>query len=99
MACELEQQTVDTAMGVLQAANAQRAIDVANLQQSDFAVMAAQMQLMMALMLLQNCLNGGGMFGMPQMLDLMSVSEHPEKLKAKVSELIESAKSKAVKAK
>jgi hypothetical protein len=39
------------------------------------------------------------MFGMPQMLDLMSVSEHPEKLKAKVSELIESAKSKAVKAK
>ena len=92
MVCELEQQAVDDAMEAFQAANAQRAIDLANLQQSDWAVMAAQMQMMMALLLLQNCLNGGGMLGMPQVMEMLSVLQHPEKLKAKVSELVERTK-------
>lgn len=92
MACEIEQQQVDLAVANLTAASAQRMQDEANLQQSTWAEMAAHAQLMMALMILQNCLNGGSMFGAVQMMDLISVSRQPDRLKAKVFEIIQALK-------
>lgn len=93
MACELEQQSVDMAVMNLQIAQTQRAADAANLQQSTWAEMAAQIQLMMALMLLQNCLNGGGILGLvAQMEEMKHALTSPEKFQAKISDLHASVK-------
>jgi hypothetical protein len=53
------------------------------------------MQLAMALMILQNCLNGGGMFGlMESIAEMRHALASPEKFQAKISDLRESVKKK-----
>ena len=95
MVCELEQQAVDMAVMNLQTAQTQKAADASNLQQSTWAELAAQMQLAMALMILQNCLNGGGMFGlMESIAEMRHALASPENFQAKISELRESVKKK-----
>ena len=91
MACELEQQSVDLAVANLSQAQAIQTAAALEKQQADWAVMAAQMQLAMSMMLLMNCLSGGAGFGIvPEVIkEVMSLSHHEKISKEKVSEMVE----------
>ena len=90
MACEELEAAFDEAMSNYDNAVAFENSVQQDLQQAQWATMAAMGQVMMAWMLLQSCLNGqGATLGMAAMRDALSI---PEKFRAKVFELRKAVK-------
>ena len=92
MSCEQFEAALDDAMELLDQKIAEENSAYADYLQAQYATMAAMGQVMMATMLLQDCLNnqGGGGMGMIQMMQEAFTS--PENLKARASELRERVK-------
>ena len=88
MACEDLLNNYNNQVATLALRSTELAQAQAEVQQRQFAVMAQQMAMAMASMMLLNCLNGQG--GLPGMFrQIQEALASPEKLQAKISELQE----------
>ena len=87
MSCEALQANFEAMMDSYEAAIAFRQAAEAELQQAQWGESAAMGAAMMAWWLLEMCLNGSGQRAAMQ--EMQEAFSHPEKLKAKISELQE----------
>jgi hypothetical protein len=87
MACEELEANFDNMMAAYDLAVSFRQTAEAELQQAQWAESAAMGAAMMAWWLLEMCLNGSGQRAAMQ--EMQEAFSHPEKLKAKISELQE----------